>query len=78
MVSEWRINEYRVLKTSSVVKNVFFPQLPRKHEDQGALVAFKKVLTTVTDLKCSFSDLGNKSGNVHYYFEVEFNFWNDW
>ena len=55
----------------------FFPQLPQKHEDQGALVAFEKVSTTVTDLN-SFSVLGNKSGNVHYYFEVKFNFWNDW
>ena len=48
------INEYRVLKTSSLVKKVFFPQLPQKREDQGALVAFKKVLTTVTDLKQLF------------------------
>ena len=48
------MNEYRVLKTSSLVKKVFFPQLPRKHEDQGALVAFKKVLTTATDLKQLF------------------------
>ena len=69
-------NEYRVLKTSSLVKKVFFPQLPRKHEDQGALVAFKKVLTTV--LTSSFSELGIKCANVHYYFEVEYNFWNDW
>ena len=38
----------RVLKTSSLVKKVFFPQLPRKHEDQGVLVAFKKVLTTAS------------------------------
>ena len=30
------------------------------------------------DSQSSFSDLGNKRGNVHYYFEVEFNFWNDW
>ena len=44
----------RVPKTSNLVKKVFFPQLPRKHEDQGALVAFKKVLTTVTDLKQLF------------------------
>ena len=43
-----------VLKTSSLVKKVFFPHLPRKHEDQGALVALKKVLTTVTDLKQLF------------------------
>ena len=65
------INEYRVLKTSSLAKKVFFPELPRKHEDQGALVALRKVLTTVTDLKQLF-------GNVCYYFEVEFNFWNNW
>ena len=45
----------KVPKTSNLVKKVFFPQLPRKHEDQGALVAFKKVFTTVdTDLKQLF------------------------
>ena len=44
----------RVPKTSSLVEKVFFPQLSRKHEDQGALVAFKKVLTTATDLKQLF------------------------
>ena len=44
----------RVPKTSSLVKKVFFPQMPWKHEDQGALVAFKKVFTTVTDLKQLF------------------------
>ena len=57
MVSEWRINEYRVLKTSSLAKKVFFPKLPRKREDQRALVVFEKVLTsqcTVTDLKQLF------------------------
>ena len=44
----------RVPKTSSLVEKVFFPQLPRKHEDLGALIAFKKVLKTVTDLKQLF------------------------
>ena len=30
-----------------------------------------------SQIKSSFSNLRNKNGNVHYYFEVEFNFWND-
>ena len=29
------------------------------------------------EFKAAFRTLGDKNGNVHYYFEVEFNSWNN-
>ena len=44
----------RVPKTSSLVEKVFFPQLPRKHEDPGALVAFRESFDDSHRFKAAF------------------------
>ena len=58
-----------------LVKNFSFLQPPRKHDDQ---CTFKRFLNSNCGCKAASWTLENKNGNVHYYFEVEFNFWNDW
>ena len=69
--------EYQVVQSPQtfLVKNFSFLQQPRKHDDR---CAFKWVLITDRGFKAASWTLENKNGNVQYYFEVEFNFWNDW
>jgi len=58
-----------------LVKNFSFIQPLQKHD---AWCTFKCFLNTDRGFKAASGTLENKNGNVHYYFEVEFNFWNNW